>query len=385
MSGIPHFKLDCYIPFTDTNEENYGNQIFKLTWDFFKQLETAGYCTEIARNNGKAATFSPKSLGTGFYDELTPFGETSWAVFRFEPSDIRPFTYCIHFQWSSNSLAYNTAPGNPGLIDNSAGTTAICFGFSMAAAFDSSGNSVDPFIPASGSMGSHIKSDPVWTTPVGGTLFVFPLSNNTGFTHATSKQNTTSLLRNIGSTQFRMNFVADRDNWFASVNYTDALYDGTIIGGGFIVTPPNITAEVPLFFFKSRGNDFFSTSVFWGSSTGDDTVNDGGCACIKASGVNSFTFDWELSLEKIGFSFLNNTDVGFSLYPATITYNKQQIGWADPAFWRLSYNTFSRDSSMSMTRMFFQGANTSTICLVIPWDGTTERTSNFTRNGVISP
>jgi hypothetical protein len=385
MSGIVQFKLDCYFPFTGSFEEYYGNYMFKLTWDFFKQLESVGYCTEIARNYGKASTFSPTPLGTGFYLDPTSFGEVSWAVFRMEPSDIRSFPYYIHFQWSANSLQFNTSPGAPGLVNGTQGTTSICFGFSMATAFDSSGNPANPWNGTTGSLGTDTKADPVWAAPIGGTLFIFPRSNNEGNSHATSKQNTLALLQNGQADTYRMNFIADRDNWFISLSDGDSFNADTILGGGFILTPDNIEVEVPLFFFRTTGTDFFNSTFFWGTTTGDGASTDGGASCLRSSGVNRFTFDFESGVDKLGYTYTSSTDYVYGFYPLSITFNYQQIGWADPLFWRIGFNINSRDTDTTMTYMVFRGASDGTIGLVVPWDGQTEIGSTFDRNGVISP
>lgn len=384
MAGIVHFKLDCFLPSASYTLQQQSQNLFKLAWDFFKQLENAGYCTEIARNNGNAATFSPKALGTGFHDELTPFGESAWAVFKYEATFLRSFPYYVLIQWSDSLTDFGAAPGNPGTLFGLTGIGGnLTFGISMATAFDSSGNPSNPFIPASGSMGSHIKSDPVWTTPPGGTLFVFPLSNNTGGGYATSKQNMLGFSAN-GSIDFRFSFIADKDNWIILQNRNAGFTDTAIIAGGFIITASEVLGEVPLFLYYTTGN-FTDTTVTAGDTAGTLTTRDGGASCIRSRGVRTFSLAYDSTIARGTIANLQTTpsnSLGF--YPISVEVGRQKVGWADPYFWRVC-NNLPGFSDLMLTRTTIGISATHAVKLTVPWDGTTERNTNFTRDGVVSP
>lgn len=387
MAGIPHFKLDCAIPTSVYTTFSQRTQIFfKLTWDFFKQLEAVGYCSEIARNNGNAATFSPTPLGTGFFDEASAFGENAWAVFKFEESFLRPFPYYILIQWADNLNDFGAAPGNPGkLYGLSGGGGNFSFGLSMATAFNSSGVPENPFIPASGSMGSHIKSDPVWTTPVGGTLFVFPISNNAGGGYSTSKQNMMGFTS--GTTiNYRFSFIADKDNFIIIQNNDDGFVDNSIIAGGLIITASAIPNEVPLFCFTTTATngEFADPTTYYGDLLGTDTVGDGGACYLRSLGVKSFSMSYDTTITRGTTANLQTTPSNIlGLYPISVEVNRSKVGWLDPYFWRIVRN-IANFSDSNMTRLTIATTASNDVKLAVPWDGSTTRGMNYTRNGIIS-
>lgn len=176
MSGPIRAKLDGYFYAADVN--NNSKAAFKFFWDYLKYLETVGVVTEIARNNGTAAT------GTGWWDDAQAFGNDAWAVFRWNSSSVRTWEWYMQIQ----AFVAGTGVGSPALVRGASSDQALAMSVAISVN-TSSGVTSNPW-GGSGSIGSGSKSNPVWTTgSVGDTLFVFPRSNNISGSHVTSKQN----------------------------------------------------------------------------------------------------------------------------------------------------------------------------------------------------
>jgi hypothetical protein len=386
MAGTKIFKSDCYFLRTGLTFPQGTNVFFKLTWDFFKQMETAGYVTEIARNNGAAATFSPKPLGTDFYDGTAPFGEHCWAVFRFNPSTNRTFPYYVFFQCSSSNN-FGTAPGNPGLFLGGVGSISTQkIGFQMAWGIDG-GLPANPWGGTTGSLGSDTKGDPVWINPGAGTGFVFPLSNNPGNTHSTSRQNTVGYSSGNSTGVFRFNFVGDEDNWFIDINYNDSFSENFYCGGGYYESLSNITSESPIFMFSSTAT--LDRTNTWGSSAGN-TIREGGITVKASSAVGALSLGWDSSLEREEFN--DNFDgiyPRFLLHNLKVNHGNNHVGYADPTFWGASYGNQPRDvfgvNREYITTFIGDFPSPTVSKLVVPWNGNWSRGRSTSLQGVILP
>lgn len=407
MSGTKVFKLDCFLDPANLTQIQLNQAAFKIIWDFFKQMETEGHCTEIARNNGAPATFSPTPLGTGFYDEASAFGQNAWAVFQFPASPSRTLPYCVLMQWASGT-AFGTAPGSPGLIYNSAGSSGnIQVGFSMAAGLTSadapasSPHATDgpwPFA-ATGSLGSDTKQTPVWNakgTAGNPTNYFFPISNETGGTHATNKQNTIGLSTSSATSSLRIDCIGDADNWFIAFNVNNAFNDLACVGGGlYFPHSSNISPEIPLFMLNTRTTaSFVDRTNVWGVSAGTGTRE----GAIGRNTTNAtptanvaVDFSWDSQMERRRANLETDTATSpskFPLYPLQVCASTSHVGHADQDFWRVTYGLYPRDSTSTKSHILFSGttqaSDPNVASLMMPWDGSTIRCSNFTRNGIIS-
>lgn len=378
MSGTPHFKANCYL--TGLTLAQYSQAIFKITWDFFKHMESVGNCAEVARNNGSGAT------GTDFYDGANPFQTNAWAVFRFKNSGVRNLNYYVHFQYTASNN-FGTSPGNPALFRGTTGTgTASHLGFSMAAALDSSNVTASPWNGTSLANGSDTKGDPVWVAPPGGTLYVFPVSNETGGAFATSKQNMVGYNSNVTTNLF-MDCIADDDNWFINIaaRGTPTL-DNFCVGGGLYYPHDYITSIAPLFMFTSQGASLDRTNI-WGTTAGTDSNRDGGISGISNTVTKNIGFGWSMAMEKAQPNTQTDTPSRYGLYPMTLCRDLSDVGESDPDFWRVCYNFSPNDTNVGATWMCFGVSATITVVKhILPWDGSTVRwnTGGATRDGVVS-
>lgn len=393
MGGTKIFKSDCFINRTVAGVVQTAQSMFKLTWDFFKQLEVQGYVTEIARNNGAPATFSPKPLGTDFWDGANPFGENAWALFLFPASANRTMPYYILFQWSS-STNFGTAPGSPAVIQASTGSlNEPKLGFQMA--WGINGSPANPWGGTTGSPGSDTKGSPVWINPGAGTGFVFPVSNNVGNTHATVRQNMIGYRNSAASGDMRINFVADEDNWSVDINEGNKASEDTCIGGGIYTPISAITSPTaPLFCFVTRQNSLgcLDGTNVWGTTTGNNATREGGISIRSTNSVGILSFNWDTSIEIAEYN--NNFSESFpriNLGVLGVNYNLSQVGYADSGFWRISYGTLPRDvfgpSNEWIAIYSYQapsGISPASAKLTIPWIGAHSKGSNLTRDGITS-
>lgn len=398
MSGIKVFKSDCYLDIFGSSPSlgsvDISQWTFKTVWDFFKQLETQGYVTEIARNNGSSATFSPKGLGTDFYNEANPFGENAWAVFLFPPSSNRIVPYYVFFQWNLGT-DFGSAPGSPGLILGGSGGSVsnINLGFAMAAATDDLGDYTSPWPMAStGSMGSDTKQSPVWEIPVDGFSYIFPRSNSVGGTYATIRQNTCGFQLAAPSTDLRIDCVGDEDNWAITINDNSTFQDNSFVGGGYYISHPDITtAAVPLFMLCTRSSiSFIDRSSSWGTTLGNN-IREGGASILKTGPdtVLPVQFGWDAAVEKNNQNFTNFLDPKNCLYPINVGINTYDVGYLDNSFWRVIYGAYPRDTVIDASWIVVSGssltANPERVSLIIPWNGVKSKGGNFTPSGFMLP
>lgn len=407
MAGTKVFKLDCYLDVSSLTLNQTNQAAFKIVWDFFKQMETEGHCTEIARNNGAAATFTPTPLGTGFYDEGTAFGANAWSVFQFPASANRTLPYCVFFQWASAST-FGTAPGSPGLINGTAGGGSnVNLGFAMAAGLTSADapassphatNGPWP-IAATGSLGSDGKQTPVWNAKGSAgnpTNYYFPISNDTGGTYATNKQNTCGFSSNAASTTLRIDCLGDADNWMVVFNEDSSFNDFNCIGGGlYFPHSSNISPEIPLFMLCTRTTaSFVDRTNVWGTTLGTN-IREGGVGrnTTNASPTANLAvdFSWDSQLERRRANLETDTllsPVKFPFYSLEVCAGLSHVGHADQNFWRVTYGLYPRDSTSALDYMVYSGSSQASdpnlVTLAMPWDGVTIRGNNFTRNGIMS-
>ena len=380
MGGIPKFKLNCYT--AGLTLPNYGQSLFKQTWDFFKQLESVGYVLEIARNNGSGGT------GTDFWDGANPFGPNAWALFRFNTTSLRSFPYYVFFQYATSSN-FGTAPGSPGLITGSSGTsTSILFGMQMASAYDSMGNPANPWGGTTGSLGSDTKGSPVWIAPVGGYVDVYPMSNNPGGSYSSLKENCVGYISNSSHTNIYTDFIADEDNFCIILNKDSAAVDRILFGGGYYIPITNgVTTKNRIFLFTSNNNaNFVDRTNVWGTSVGTNSSREGGCGGADLVYGRSLDFAWDTGLERSTPNIYTTPANQYPLYPISIQAELSQVGYLDPIFWRVGYGMNPKDTKTGLTRMVYDATITAnTVRLVVPWDGVTPaRGTGTNRDGIIS-
>ena len=374
MGGLRRFKLDAYLENLPSRTE-YNQSLFKQIWDFFKQVEAGGSITEIARNNGTGG-------GTGYHDE-TPFATNAWFVFMFKKSSLRTFPYYVMFQMAQTS-PFGSAPGSPAKINGTTGaTSSIMIAFSVASAFDSSGNPANPWGGTTGSPGSDTKGTPVWVAPVGGSVHVYPRSNNFGGSFDSTKEDMCGYVVGTTPSNTRLSFVADNDNFFINYTSNNDFLDTFCFGVGYIVTVPEIQIRCPLFQWAGSSSTYFNSTIYYGTQTGLSPF--GGSGADNIQGTSSLNFGIQAQTEKT----YPNTQASFpgiftGLYNLTVQTNGKFMGWADPNFWRTSGGFIPKDTNSTKNWMVYgSSVDYGPSKIIVPWDGISVRGNNLTRSGIV--
>ena len=377
MAGVKKFKLDAYL--SGLTVSDYAQGIFKQTWDFFKQLEVAGHVVEVARNNGSGGT------GTDFWDGANPFGPHAWYVFRYPPSSLRTFSVYVLFQYTNTNNFGNISPGSPAKINGVLGSASnIHLAFSVAIAYDSMGNSVNPWGGTTGSLGSDTKGSPVWVKPVGGSLYVLPRSNSLGGSFSTLREDMCGFYVSAPSPS-RLYCIGDQDNFSIVLNRANATTENVLLGFGTVIPALEVTIPCPVFQFgqNNTGTMLNRTSAWGGLTTG---LTPSGGASINES-TEKMSFGWELSMERVQPNAVADTPNSYGLYPISVTGKGSRVGYADPEFWRASYGLLPKDiKTTSLDWMIYgETVTANTVKIALPWDTVTAtRGVSTTRDGIIS-
>lgn len=226
--------------------------LFKLTWDHLKYLETLGITTEIARNNGTAA--DGRGPGTGWWDQNDRFGQSAWAVFRWNSSSTRTWEWYMLIQNCDQNGPQT--PGLPGYTVPGLGNTR---GFCVAAAITISGSVTgNPWNGTTGSLGSSLKNGTrVWNSASNAhKIFCFPESNGVSgaLFNGTTATSSNGLAGDFGqggnSSHRRASIVTDDDsfmfirtnddnNWtFGYMGLYESFYRKNAAGVEDTTTPP---------------------------------------------------------------------------------------------------------------------------------------------------
>jgi hypothetical protein len=133
MAGTPRGRVDAYTSLAYTNGAP-AQYAFAFIYQFFLDMQTAGYCTILATNYGfvegpHSSWGGTSGTGMDYYGGSNPAGENAWFLVRYNVSTARPggagnlgAYYCL-FQWSAddtfganNSGAPNGSDGYPGRV-----------------------------------------------------------------------------------------------------------------------------------------------------------------------------------------------------------------------------------------------------------------------------
>jgi hypothetical protein len=222
---MPEWNTNRGVVDVYTNSSNHAldaQEAFKTSFDAFEHWVSLGYCNRVAlfwgEDGGGAGT------GTDFHDGGSPFKSNAWYVYQFPPTLNRKYSFYVHGQYSEDGTYGNgpSSAGAPALIENNRGTVAANtgqFGFQAAIGITSVGLDGNPWAGTSNFDGADTKGTvagvgPVWAAPGGGTVHVFPRSNNTGGTHVTNKENMMRVYNaNGGYYVKRHDYVSDGDSF----------------------------------------------------------------------------------------------------------------------------------------------------------------------------
>lgn len=154
---------------------------------FIRSCAAAGLCTVVASNYGAGP--SPEGDGENYFDGgnldggggpgpgAAAIGENAWIY-----SEWNHGTHImgVLIQWARDDN-FGLSPGDPGEINGTQAGNGVAW--AMAVREDGA----SPWNGTTNDNGADTKGDPVWTA--GATTHVFPVSNNPGYSNATSREN----------------------------------------------------------------------------------------------------------------------------------------------------------------------------------------------------
>jgi hypothetical protein len=384
--------IDCYVPTVLSSSypqcEN-AQGLFTTIYKFLKHLETLGITTEVARHGGLAGTAS----NVNYWDEMDPFKTNAWFVFRFNPNGGRTWPWYLHFQWSGAyamqaTQDFGKSPGQPGLANAAVPYVSANSHVCSQAAIGVGGDE-DPW-NGIGSMGTNQKggrlsgsggAGPVWTIPSGGSdVLVFPRSNYTGGTHATTKQNYTVHWAATGSNLVnRVHLLADDDNFLFLYDRGDnGAYYAYYYG---LFTPlPGITMTYP---FVATSWEATGTDVgpIAGTTPGGGvSAASGGVRIVDLSRMVLFQDEWQLYPNRFIPPNVSQHDVWRNQLSIPEAGHIGTVGEID--FWREVTNVVPFATNSARTKLVLGSATIQTRKLLVPWDGSTPpRRNNTIRTG----
>lgn len=393
MAGTLHGMIDCYIPPVLSSSypqcEN-AQGLFTTVYKFLKYLETLGITTEVARHGGLSSSVA----SVNYWDETNPFRTNAWFVFRFNPSGARTWPWYLHFQWAGHygvlANYYGATPGNPGLENGVAPSTSTDSFVTSQAAIGVGGDE-NPW-NGIGVMGSNQKggrlsgsggAGPIWTIPSGGTdVLVFPRSNYTGGSHATTKQNYTVHWASQGSnTVNRIHLLADDDNFLLMYDRGDD-GDSTLYYYGMYTPLPGISVTYPFAAVDWSATAADIGPIAGGSPGGGIAVPSGGVRIVETSRMDLFQDEWTLTPNRFIVPAGNQYDVWKPLLVVAETGHLGPVGEIE--FWWEVTNVLPYATNSARTKVVIGGSTAlQSRKLLVPWDGSSPPRRNYSvRTGV---
>jgi hypothetical protein len=256
MTGQVRGRVECYHVPNVSEGRVISQEIFT---NLYKTCLLHPNMTEIARHGGLGGG----ALNVNYWDEVNPFNNNAWFVFRMNTSAVNPlylgprtYPWYMLVQWYRGDQGlFGTSPGNPGLISGITGNSGDGrVGVQFAIGI---GGDQDPW-NGTGTLGTSVKGASVWKIPTGGTgVLVWPRSNNVGGAHATSMQNCTEIyFRNtggFGTGPSQCHIIMDDDNFlFVNRVLDTATYSFQYFG---LYTPhPDLNPTYPMVSFGTGVN-----------------------------------------------------------------------------------------------------------------------------------
>lgn len=383
MSGTPKGKIECY--HNTGNVDTNAQEMYINLYNFWKNLETAGYATEISLQWGDGGS------GMDYHDGANPCGTNSFFVFKMNQAGsgrtyIEPY---VTFQYTdtSNFGQVGTA-GYPGWINGTIGTSGANIGFQVAWAFEADGTTAaNPWAGGTAKAGADAKAIPIWAAPGGGTVHVFPRPNNHGAPYSVWKDYYASLFYVAATAQtWRVHMGADRDFFFWCADGADSNeYERNGFFGQF--SPhAGITWNHPFVCYADQADLPPTPNFNYGFTTGTGDnhgavmlpdVNDGLRAPIRFQQLANF-YDTAIHPNTVVNEF-DEMPLTISCHEAGYEGLCGQIGGVIFEM----YDIAVHDTSVGLDRMVVSDTLALAASkLSMPWDGVTIPKSGTTRAGV---
>lgn len=394
MSGIIRGKVDCLSNTGST--ANNCQEAFKNCYDFFASHPNM---TLISRNSGSSSAAGD----IAFWDQSNRFRHNAWAVFRMNPTAVRPYPVYFQIQYgeSGGGVNFGNAPGSPALVGGSDVTnnTAPHLGIQVAIG---EGGTENPF---KGTMNAGSPNDtranPLWGVPTGGVrAHLFPRTNNPGgpalnvtqkhdFCHMHGFQN--------GAIAHRYHFIADDDSFLFMLDEGDTNTYDSMNYSGIFVPRTGLSLTYP---FVMLGLGYDSSGTVYplpiNQEFGNPTLvalsrRDGGVvAGATSNGVrNVFVDRFQNIISNSQQPNLQFAAPEYEEFTIPLYTNETSAGAVAIAhlghitFIKESANLSTNDTNVALTRAAFGDNTLTSVKTMVPWGGLTPPKSNSTRGGTL--
>ena len=393
MAGTIIGKIDCRTSLV-SGADLRQQEVFKMVYDFFQQMVSAGYATRIALQYGDTNDpVTGAGSGTDYWDGTSPFGENAFALFRVNGltsgnsqsarngSTLPDFDYYVLIQWADGD-SFGTSPGNPGLIN-----AATSDGVAIAVAVREDNGS--PWNGTTNNNGADTKGSVVWTAGAS-VLHTFPISNTyTGGSHLTNKQNMRRIDDFGTNLNARVSLVGNADSFVILSDNGDDFY-GNLMYIGVYNPRPGLSPSIPLVCVH-QSTDLPWTDgagITWGTTVSSG-VNEGGILGTLLTDLMG-----PLSLGQDVSGALNITTQPnsqfdppeYDSFPIRVlqrgTGRTGYVGDLDTDLIKIGYGMPVPSMSEDGTKVYLGSATRAELKYIMAWSGSHMLGSNMTRGGV---
>ena len=373
MAGTIRGKIDCVS--LSISATTRCQEIFKTLYDHMERIKALGVVTRIALQYGDSGT------GVDFHDGANPFTDGAFAVYRFAANGGRANDFYVLMQYGTDT----STDGSPLTIWGNAppaSNSFVTFAFASALESDNSTNA-SPWGGTTVNNGSDTKSTPVWVSPVGGTVAIWPISNATGEPNGVNKDNTLAPAFGLSSQSDRWYVVTDDDN-FCIVVDEGGNFTSTMLWFGPFTPYTGLTTmyyELGMIYEDNSGPDIVGTEYASGAN-------------IRGGGL------WSPVEQRTRRCFLgsNNSGLASTAQPSELgggaVYQEFPFfglfqdeglttGFAGQygPFLAMIFGRVDQDARDDFTRMVVGAFSTTVVNWSIPYDGATLPRTGVTRVG----
>ena len=328
-----------------------------------KALDAHPQMTRIASNDGASGAGL-----TGFTGDADASGENAFGVWRWAN---RAHDLYILVQWAYTA-AFGTAPGNPGVANNSGNGVAI------AVAADTAGDS--PWNGTTVNDGTDTKDGSEVWTPGTGELVVWPYANSIGGTYVAIKEAAVVVAEGAG----RLFILIDRDALWIGFDAGDTgAYDFFTYVGPY-GTRQSIVQALPIVMLNSdvsaaHVSESVPHGTAGGASSSEGAITDPDLVAVKTAPV-SLSYDSNLltsALHPNAYFSPAQHDV-YELRLRT----SYLIGVIDPELLGVVANADTHDWQAASGRAVFGSGTTAHVKFSCRWPASVEPGTGATKTGV---
>lgn len=358
--------------------------MFKVTYDFLNSGSDIGI-QRLAYNTGTRPS-GCNQTGTNFYDQAQPFGDNSWACFRFSSASV-PFDILI--QYSGIGATFGNTTNDHARIGGSAFSGQSNFGIAVATAFSGS-TPIDPWNGTTTLSGSDRKGTAVWTSgSATNRLSVFPRSNAFGGSFASTNDDMVAFVFGFGSTTpHRYQIIASKDAiYLARDQSDDSAYDRFFYAGSYNPISGS-SPTVPFLVWSTLTTNETAGTQIPSTTAGTSNTSDGGIAHplfvdTKFLSIDRLSYFNQTSALQPNNSF---SPTQYDEFPVYVGMNETTASFGICGtidFVREIYKTNVHDINNVTQRAVFGSATTpAAIKHSVPWVSGTVPGTGTTRAGV---